>query len=152
MKARRLAGVVGVLAVALPASAQQQQEEEGDPAAGRDLALELCTSCHIVGPEQVGSDAAPPFAAIAENPEITAEELHGWGGPDHPVLPDLALTPQQTADINAYLDSLRAPAPDPEEDAPPEGASPGTETEESPPAIEQAPPEQRGPPVEVEPE
>lgn len=152
VKARLLAGVVGALAVALPASAQQQ-EEEGDPAAGRELALELCTACHIVGPEQVGSDAAPPFAAIAKDPEITMDEMHGWGGPGHPVLPELALTPQQTADINAYLDRLRAgPAEPEEEEPPPEGASPRLETEEPPPAVEQAPPEQRGPPVEVEPE
>lgn len=142
MKTKLFGGLFGALTVALPAVAQQ---EEGDPAAGRELALQLCTACHIVGPEHVGSDVAPPFPAIAEDPEITVDEMHGWGGPGHPMLPNLALTQEQTADINAYLDSLRAPAE-------PEPKPPRTETEEPPPAIEQAPPEQLGPPVEIEPE
>ena len=100
--------MLAVLALALPAAAQ---EEEGDPVAGRELATQLCTACHIVGSENVGSDVAPPFAVIARDPDVTLTELHAWIGPRHPVLPNLALTPEQIADINAYLDSLHeAPA------------------------------------------
>jgi mono/diheme cytochrome c family protein len=118
-----------------PAAAQR----EGDAAAGRELAAQLCSACHIVGTERVGSDVAPPFAAIAGDPGMTLTELHAWVGPAHPALPDLALTPGQIADINAYLDTLRGV--DVQE-------TPPTPTEAPPPAIEDAPPERRGEPIQ----
>jgi mono/diheme cytochrome c family protein len=135
LKVELLGATLIVLAAATPATAQQ----EGDAAAGRELASQLCTACHIIGTERVGSDAAPPFAAIAKDPDITATELHGWIGPAHPMLPNLALTPQQTADINAYLDSLRGTES--------EGEPERLETEQPPPAIEQSPPGRIGPPI-----
>jgi len=136
-----LGGMLTALAfaLALPAAAQEQ----GDPAAGRELAVKLCSACHIVGAEAVGSDAAPPFPVIAKDPELTFSELHAWLGPMHPILPNLALTPKQIADINAYLDSLRDPAAD---------ELPRVETEEPPPALEDAPPEELGEPIAPQPE
>jgi mono/diheme cytochrome c family protein len=128
--------MLAVLAVALPAAAQ----EEGDPVGGQELATQLCTACHIVGTENVGSDAAPPFPVIARNPDMTLTQLHAWPGPAHPVLPNLALTPQQIADINAYLDALH--------ETPAEAEPPRVETEEPPPAVEQSPPEELGEPIE----
>ena len=136
MKAPLTLSMLAPLAVALPAAAQQL---EGDPAAGQELATELCTACHIVGSEQVGSDVAPPFPVIARNPDMTLTELHAWVGPAHPMLPHLALTPQQIADINAYLDTLRGA--DVEQ-------APRVETEEPPAPIEDAPPERLGEPIE----
>jgi mono/diheme cytochrome c family protein len=137
LDARLGASMLAVLALALPAAAQ---EEEGVPVVGQELATQLCTACHIVGTEDVGSDVAPPFPVIAKDPDMTLTELHAWSGPAHPVLPNLALTPEQIADINAYLDSLHeAPA----EEEPPRG-----ETEEPPPALEQSPPEELGAPIE----
>ena len=132
MTARLGASLLSVLAVAVPAAAQ----EEGDPVAGQELATQLCTACHIVGTERVGSDVAPPFPVIARGPDMTLTQLHAWVGPAHPVLPNLALTPQQIADINAYLDALHEEEP------------PRVETEEPPPAIEQSPPEELGEPIE----
>ena len=102
MKVRLSAVLVSLLAV--PAAAQQG---EGDPAAGLELSSRLCSACHIVGTERSGSDVAPPFRSIAKDPDVTLAELHGWGGPGHPMLPNLVLTREQVADINAYLDSLR---------------------------------------------
>jgi mono/diheme cytochrome c family protein len=140
LKVELVTATLIVLAVTTPAVAQQ----EGDAVAGRELASQLCVGCHIVGTERVGSDAAPPFPAIAKDPEITLTELHGWIGPAHPMLPNLALTPDQTADINAYLDSLRGPEAEGEPERP--------ETGQPPPAIEQSPPERIGPPIEPRPE
>jgi hypothetical protein len=60
----------------------------------------------------------------------------------HPVLSHLALTPQQIADVNAYLDSLRGDGAEPE--------PPRAGTEEPPPALEAAPPEKLGEPIEGE--
>ena len=133
MKARLGASLLAVLAVAVPAAAQ----EDGDPVAGQELATQLCTACHIVGTERVGSDVAPPFPVIAKDPAMTLTQLHAWVDPAHPVLPDLALTPQQIADINAYLDALH--------EAPAEQEPPRVQTEE--PAIEDAPPEELGEPI-----
>jgi mono/diheme cytochrome c family protein len=108
--------------------------------AGQELATQLCSACHIVGTERVGSDVAPPFPVIARGPDMTLTQLHAWVGPAHPVLPELALTPEQTADINAYLDSLH--------EVPAEEEPPRVETKQPPPAIEQSPPEDLGEPIE----
>jgi mono/diheme cytochrome c family protein len=123
VRVRSFAVLLSVLAAAAPTAAQQQ---DGDPAAGWELASQLCTACHIVGTERVGSDVAPPFPAIAKDPEVTLSELHGWGGPGHPMLPNLVLTPKQIADINAYLDILHDAGvePRPESEKPPLGAAP----------------------------
>lgn len=138
------AGGAIVLMAALPAAAQ-----EGNPQAGLDLASQLCTGCHIVGPEEVGSDIAPPFTALAGDPEMTLTALHAWPGPGHPVMGDMALSHKQIADINAYLDHLREEATvpaDAEDEALEEEAGARRR------AIEQAPPEKLGAPIEPEPE
>ena len=131
--------MLAAIGVAPPLMAQ---EAEGDPAAGHELATQLCTACHIVGTETVGSDVAPPFPVIAKDPELTFSERHAWLGPMHPILPNLALTPKQIADINAYLDSLRPGYEEP----------PRVDTEPPPPALEDAPPEELGEPIEPQPE
>jgi mono/diheme cytochrome c family protein len=130
----KVAAVLLLVVLARPATAQ-----EGDQAAGRELASQLCAACHIVGSERVGSDVAPPFAAIAKDPDVTLTELHAWIGPAHPMLPDLALTPEQIADINAYLDTLRGAEAQ---------ETPRDETEAPPPALEDAPAERLGDPIE----
>ena len=135
MKASLTLSMVALVGLTALAAAQQ---EGGDPAAGRELASQLCTGCHIVGTEQVGSDVAPPFLVIARDPDMTLTELHAWIGPAHPMLPNLALTPQQIADINAYLDTLGGA--DVEQ-------APRVETGEPPPAVEDAPPEKLGEPI-----
>ena len=135
---KRAGGALGALVVSGVALAQ----EPGDPVAGRELASQLCSTCHIVGTERVGSDVAPPFPILAKDPGVTLTELHGWSGPMHPVLSNLALTSKQIADINAYLDSLRDGEPLPEGEAPRVG------TEEPPAALEDAPPERLGEPIE----
>ncbi|MGH6944533.1 MAG: c-type cytochrome [Geminicoccaceae bacterium] len=103
----RFLGSLLIIVTALPAVAQQP----GDATAGRELAAKLCSSCHIVGNQRSGSDQAPPFPAIAKDPEVSLTQLHGWGGTGHPMLPKLALSQEQVADINAYLDSLRGLPP-----------------------------------------
>jgi mono/diheme cytochrome c family protein len=123
--------LAATLAVA-PALAQ----EPGNAEAGRELATKLCASCHIVGNERRGSDLAPPFPVIAKDPGTSLIELHAWIGPAHPMLPHLALTPKQVADINAYLDSLRGFPPPAEPEAPPGKR-----------ALPQAPAERIGPPI-----
>jgi mono/diheme cytochrome c family protein len=133
---RLIVSMVALLAITRSAAAQ---EATGDPAAGHELASQLCAACHIVGTERVGSDVAPPFPVIARDPDMTLTELHAWIGPAHPMLPNLALTPKQIADVNAYLDTLHGA--DVEQ-------TPRVETEEPPAAVEDAPPEKLGEPIE----
>jgi mono/diheme cytochrome c family protein len=133
--ARSLGSVFGFAAGVAVAPALAQ--EPGNAEAGRELAATLCASCHIVGNERRGSDLAPPFPVLAKDPDTPLIELHAWVSPAHPMLPDLALTAKQVADINAYLDSLRGVEP-----APVEPAAPPPK-----PALPQAPAERIGPPI-----
>ena len=89
MTARLGASLLSVLAVAMPAAAQ----EEGDPVAGQELATQLCSACHIVGTERVGSDVAPPFPVIARGPDMTLTQLHAWVGPRTRCCPSLRSQP-----------------------------------------------------------
>jgi mono/diheme cytochrome c family protein len=114
--------------------------ESGDSAAGHRLAQQFCSSCHIVGSERAGSDVAPPFRAIAADPEKTFTEIHAWHGPMHPVISNLALSATQIADINAYLDSLR-----------PAAKPPPTPTKKPPAPIRNAPPDKLGEPIQPKP-
>jgi mono/diheme cytochrome c family protein len=135
VKANIVGGVLGLLTVVSAAAAQPQ----GDPTAGHELAAQFCASCHIIGAERVGSDVAPPFRAIAADPDKSFTELHAWRGPMHPAISNLALSPRQIADINAYLDSLH-PAAEP-------AAAPPAASKQPPPAIENAPAEKLGEPI-----
>jgi mono/diheme cytochrome c family protein len=130
VKVRLLASMMALIA-GTPAAAQQVI---GNADAGHELASKLCSACHIVGTERSGSDVAPPFLVIARDPQMTLAALHGWVSPPHPMR-NLALSGQQIADINAYLDTLHGEQP------------PRAKTEERPPALEQAPPDKVGEPI-----
>lgn len=94
------AAMLGVLLSAGPAAAQ-------DAAAGRALAQQWCTSCHIVVPGADGSDAAPTFAAIANDPNVTERGLRAWLADPHPPMPNLNLSRTEIDNIIAYLKTLR---------------------------------------------
>jgi mono/diheme cytochrome c family protein len=132
---KSLASVFGFAAGVAVAPALAQGP--GNAEAGRELARTLCASCHIVGSERRGSDLAPPFPVIAKDPDMALIELHAWVSPRHPMLPHLALTPKEVADINAYLDSLRGIEPAPAGPAAPPGQR----------ALPQTPPDRIGPPI-----
>lgn len=103
MRALVIAGVVcGALAAA--ASAQPV-----DPAAGRALAIELCSNCHLVPGQARGPvpDAVPTFAAIArkwDDPAALADRLIV---PPHPDMPPPPLGNSERADLAAWILSLR---------------------------------------------
>jgi mono/diheme cytochrome c family protein len=130
VKAGLIASMMALIA-GTPAAAQQVI---GTADAGHELASKLCSACHIVGTERSGSDVAPPFLVIAREPQMTLAALHGWVSPPHPMR-NLALSGQQIADINAYLDTLHG-----EE-------TPRVKTEEQPAVLENAPPDKVGEPI-----
>jgi cytochrome c len=79
----------------------------GDPERGRALAVQWCTSCHVVDLEGHGTDAAPALPTLLGSNLRTPDELRGWLVAPHPPMPDLDLTRQEIEDIVAYLVSLQ---------------------------------------------
>jgi mono/diheme cytochrome c family protein len=106
---RRLV-LLPLLATLAPGAASAQGAPPGDPTAGRELARRLCSSCHLVSPEQRGPvpDGVPSFMAIADRPETTADRLAGaMISPPHPAMPQPPLDRRQVRDVVAYVLSLR---------------------------------------------
>ncbi len=78
----------------------------GDAGSGRALAEKWCTSCHLIGPSDTGSDTAPPFAAIAADPEKTPAHLTTWLSTPHTTMPLMPLDRRNIDDLVAYIGSL----------------------------------------------
>jgi mono/diheme cytochrome c family protein len=83
-----------------PAVAQMESE-------GRMLAERWCAGCHVVDRVPGGTDAAPPFRAMANDPAYTPGRLKGWLIEPHPPMPNLNLTRREIDAIVAYIRSLR---------------------------------------------
>jgi mono/diheme cytochrome c family protein len=110
-------GVVGVLArqalVARPAYPENAKEVQ----AGRDLAVSLCSPCHIVSAQtseqRPSRSVAPSFMEIAQGSKAAPEALRGFlrstsSSVAHPTaMPHLELTDEQIGAIAAYFSSLR---------------------------------------------
>ncbi|AZO00763.1 c-type cytochrome [Mesorhizobium sp. M9A.F.Ca.ET.002.03.1.2] len=95
--------VVGAVATVTTAQAQDIQQ-------GRQLAFEVCASCHAVLPGQAQSPVAeaPSFEAIATTPGMTATALHVWlTAHEHPTMPRIILSHQEVRDVSAYILGLR---------------------------------------------
>ena len=103
-------GRAATLAGALAATGFSAAAQEGDIAAGHSFAREACKICHVVGPEEEAPrtlDIAPAFRAVANTPGMTATALRVFLTTSHPKMPNLILKPGQTADVIAYILSLR---------------------------------------------
>lgn len=99
-----------MLASALAAAAWNANAQDGDVAAGRALAREACNSCHVVEPTNVSPRVVvlgPNFQDIANTKGMTATALRVFLTTSHPKMPNLILTPEQIADVSAYILSLR---------------------------------------------
>jgi len=92
-----------VLAVAVPSHAVRAQQA----ADGLAIARQWCTGCHIVEPGGKGSDAARPFAEVANDPNFTKNGLRAWLADPHPPMPGLTLSNEEIDALMAYIASLR---------------------------------------------
>lgn len=93
------AGMVGlILSPAVAADANH----------GAELAKRWCASCHVVesGQKQASADV-PPFAAIANKSDFSAEKLGFFLLDPHPKMPNFPLSRNEAGDIAAYIGSLR---------------------------------------------
>ena len=77
------------------------------PGEGLRLARQWCTSCHIVAPGTGGSDAAPPFETIANDPMVTEYGLRAWLADPRPPMSNFDLTRTEIDAIVAYIKSLK---------------------------------------------
>ena len=102
-------GLLLALAPLPPASAQLALPA-GDVNRGRSFALQACSVCHIVAPEQLVSRRLarqPSFSAIANAEGMNGMKLQAILTTPHPIMPNLILAPDEAADVIAYIMSLR---------------------------------------------
>jgi mono/diheme cytochrome c family protein len=100
--------LVGVFTAS--AYAASAQDAPGNSEAGRVYVSQVCSPCHAVTAEQAAQRRiviAPDFQAIANTPGMTATALRAFLQTPHPKMPNLILTPDQSADVIAFLLSLR---------------------------------------------
>jgi mono/diheme cytochrome c family protein len=110
----RVALFVSLIATAVESASAKNPLDGGDADAGRDLALDARSGCHIVADHQQFAPLlrAPDFREIANRPNVTAASLR------HTIaaLPQVArkgrmanpqLRDDQLADVTAYIMTLR---------------------------------------------
>jgi mono/diheme cytochrome c family protein len=96
------AATLGALAVA------SQAAPAADANNGLRLAERWCAACHLVSKAQSkGADSAPSFVSVAQRPGFSAERLAFFLLDPHPIMPNMALSRKEAADIAAYIARLR---------------------------------------------
>ena len=96
--------------LAASASAANAQDSSGNTEAGRAFARQVCSPCHAVTAEQASQRVmaiGPDFQTIANTPGMTTTALRAFLQTPHPKMPNLILTPEQSADVIAFVLSLR---------------------------------------------
>ncbi len=74
---------------------------------GERLARRWCASCHVVASDQRQvTGEAPPFAAIARQPNFDPARLALFLLDPHPKMPDMSLTRLEASDLAAYIATL----------------------------------------------
>jgi len=106
MKAER-SSAVALLVLACwiaPASAE-------DPAAGRQIAKQVCSACHAIDYRMRRSPnpKAPTFATVARMSSTTETSLAVFLTTSHEPMPNFVLSRQEIGDITAYILSLKRP-------------------------------------------
>jgi mono/diheme cytochrome c family protein len=111
----RLMAVLFVSLLAIAAANAQKPADRGDADAGRDLAEQACTGCHIVSADQPFPPllkGAPDIREIANRPNVTAASLRRTIAalplvPRKGRMANPHLTDDQLADVAAYIMTLR---------------------------------------------
>ena len=96
-------------AAILALAAASAHAQDGDVAAGHDFAREACNACHLVDAKQKKPRRiviGPAFRDIANTGGMTATALRVFLTTSHPKMPNLILTPEEIADVTAYILSL----------------------------------------------
>ena len=100
------------LVSALAATALNANAQDGNVAAGHSFAREACSACHVVDAQQQRPPRrifiGPAFRYIANTRGTTATALRVFLTTSHPKMPNPIVTPEQMADVVAYILSLRS--------------------------------------------
>ncbi len=82
---------------------------EGDVAAGKKLAIENCSLCHVIGDHNPtgGINSTPSFWIFARKPEIYTERLRSFDQRRPHVALDFDLSRQEIKHIVAYVGGLK---------------------------------------------
>ena len=101
-------------------AAHAQPSKADAIAAGRDIALNICATCHVVAEDQESAPLlkppAPSFAEIAARPATNEASLREFLGKPHSEarrtskMPLFTLGEFQIAPLVAYIESLRPPS------------------------------------------
>lgn len=96
--------LIGLMA-AVPARAG------GDPAHGRELAIERCSQCHVIGDYNPlgGVSNTPSFYIFSERLDVYRERLRTFDQRRPHLGRDLRVPPQDLEDILAYIEALERP-------------------------------------------
>jgi len=120
--ANRLHRALGVLVLSGLATAVAVADGSPDRrlVRGRELALNVCSACHLVASDQPFSPLlrppAPSFVEIAARPGLRAQDLRRFVVTTHwdektlpATMPNPLLTEAETADVVRYIMSLTRP-------------------------------------------
>ena len=92
--------------LALAGSLAHSDAHAADAGNGRALAEKWCVNCHLIGSESRGGNSAPPFTAIAANPDRDSAWLQTWLSTTHETMPEMPLTRRDIDDLVAYIQTL----------------------------------------------
>lgn len=96
-----MAAIAAVAALVPPAHALAPNAE-----AGAELAARWCADCHVVAPSGIGTDAAPPFSAIAN--KRSPDDIRSFLVKPHAQpMRGFALTTREIEDVTAYIETLQ---------------------------------------------
>ncbi len=108
--------VIGLLCAPSLAKAQHSSDS-GGTSVGRAFAVEFCTACHVVAPNQrerpIYRGPTPSFVQIANKPATTADSLRSFVRTTHPTIvrplgmPAVEVSDYQLDEIIRYILSLR---------------------------------------------
>ena len=99
-----------VTAAVLTLAHAEAGDMKGDTRKGRELAQTECSQCHRVTRAAVPPGilyTGPAFSDVANSARITPTSLFVFLRSSHPPMPNIALSQQETADLVAYIISLR---------------------------------------------
>lgn len=102
----RLISALAALVITVESTPAQ---EFGDVRKGRAFAREVCAECHAIGRQSLRSpnSRSPSFAAVAATPGMTGTALNVILHTSHRNMPNIILNSEQTANITAYILSLK---------------------------------------------
>ena len=111
---------LAAMTMAPPAFAAKPAAGHGSVAAGRRIALDVCSACHQVADKQEFEpllvQKTPSFREIADDPKTTAQSLRRFISTTHwdektipMTMPKQMLDAAETDDVVSYILSLRKP-------------------------------------------